>query len=187
MKSTVTTSGGKVALDTSPLAALRKELASAPSKRVHIGVLGGSDARSGDESQGYVPGNAEIGLAHEYGVIGGLSPLKMPGQSKQPAKASSRSLPERSFLRMPIISRLPKAIDGQGRETWRQFILTNGVTPTLKLLGILGEGIVQDAFKTGGFGLWPKLKRATIRRKGSATILVDKAELRQSITSRVIG
>jgi hypothetical protein len=182
-----TTSNGRVAINTDGLGALRRELALAPSKRVHVGVLGGNDARNGDESKGYIPGNAEIGLAHEYGVVAGASPYVAKGVSKRPTKAPGMNLPERSFLRMPLITRLPEAILKEGRQAWRNAILTKGVVYALRNLGALAESVVQDAFATGGFGTWVKLKASTIRRKKSSAILIDKAELRQSITSRVVG
>lgn len=186
---TAKTGSGSVSLNTDGLTALRKELAKAASKRLHVGVLGGKDARNGDESKGYIPGNAEIGLAHEFGVVGGVSPFKSKSQSKQPpsAKGMHVNLPERSFLRMPLMTKLPEAILSQGKAAWRKAIVEKGVVFALKNLGVIAEGIVQDAFATGGFGIWPKLKPYTIRKKGSAAILIDKAELRQSITSRVVG
>lgn len=187
MKRTTQTSAGSVAVNTDPLAVLRAELEKYKSKRVQVGVLGGKDARSGDESEGYVPGNAEIGLIHEFGVIGGKSPFVVPGQSKEPSKQGGRSLPERSFLRMPIISRLPLAIMKEGKQRWRDSIIRDGVVITLKRLGVMAEGLVHDAFATGGFGTWPKLSKYTIRKKGSAAILIDTAQLRQAITSRVVG
>lgn len=189
MNRTTKAGGGSVAIKTDALAALRAELEKNKSKRVQVGVLGGNDARSGDESGGYVAGNAEIGVAHEFGLIGGQLPQAVrakAGLSKEPAK-SGRSLPERSFLRMPVITQLPEAIKAQGKENWRKAILQKGVVFALKNLGILAEGVIQDAFKTGGFGTWAKLKPATIRRKKSDAILIDTAQLRQSITSRVVG
>lgn len=187
MNRTTTTKAGTVGINTDGLGALREQLAKASSKRLHVGVLGGNDARNGDESKGYIPGNAEIGAIHEFGVVGGASPFKQPGISKVPIKNPSINLPERSFLRMPLITKLPEAIIAQGRAAWRRAIIEKGVTFALRNLGVLAESVVQDAFKTGGFGTWAKLKKSTIRRKGSAAILIDKAELRQSITSRVVG
>lgn len=186
MKSTISTPAGKVVLNTDGLDALRKELAAAKSKRVQVGVLGGKDARLG-EGGGYVPGNAEIGLVHEFGIIGGQSPFKMKGVSKQPTKRASMNMPERSWLRMPLITRLPEAILEQGRAAWRRAILEKGVVYALRNLGVVAEGVIQDAFATGGFGTWAKLSRRTIKKKGSAAILIDSAQLRQSVTSRVVG
>lgn len=187
MKTVANKPGGSVALNTDGLEQLRKQLADAPSKRVQVGVLGGKDARSGDESAGYVPGNAEIGLVHEFGVTAGASPFKMPGVSKQPVKSPGMNLPERSFLRMPLITKLPVAIVAQGKAAWRKAIVEKGVVFALKNLGVLAEGVVQDAFATGGFGTWPRLSKFTIKKKGSAAILIDTAQLRQSVTSRVVG
>ncbi len=188
MNRTTRNGGGSVTVNTDPLAKLRTELQAAASKRVHVGVLGGKDARQDMPGQ-YTPGNAEIGAIHEFGITGGVSPLKVPGQSKQPAgkKGAHVNIPERSWLRMPVITKLPEAINAQSRAKWRDSILRDGVSATLKRLGILAEAVIQDAFATGGFGTWAKLSKVTIRRKKSAAILIASAQLRQSVTSRVVG
>lgn len=187
MKKSVTTKGGKVSIDTGPLAALKAEIAANKGKRVHVGVLGGNDARA-EEPGKYTPGNAEIGKVHEFGMIGGISPVPNPGESKQPEKKGRGvTIPERSFLRMPLMAHLPDAIKKTGKQFWRDSIVKDGIGKTLRRLGVLGEGVVQDAFATGGFGTWPKLSRRTIKAKGSAAILIDTAQLRQSVTSRVVG
>jgi hypothetical protein len=53
-----------------------------------------------------------------------------------------------------------------------------GVKSAVKLLGVMGEETVQEAFATGGFGQWPALRPRTIQRKGSSRILIDSAQLR---------
>ncbi len=102
-------------------------------------------------------------------------------------KGAHVNIPERSWLRMPVITKLPEAINAQSRAKWRDSILRDGVSATLKRLGILAEAVIQDAFATGGFGTWAKLSKVTIRRKKSAAILIASAQLRQSVTSRVVG
>lgn len=201
MNKSVTTSSGTVSVSTDGLSALRAELERAKSKRVHVGVLGGKDARA-EDGTGYVAGNAEIGMVHEFGVVSGYVRHKSrqvkPGQKRginETTKKPSMNIPERSFLRMPLIVKLPDAILAQGRDLWRKAILNRGVTFALRNLGVLAESIVQDAFATGGFGAWAALSQSTINRRlkksngkiGRMAILVDSAQLRQSVTSRVVG
>lgn len=137
--------------------------------RVHVGVLGGFDSRSDDG-----PGNAEIGAAHEFGVV-------------------SHNLPARSFLRMPVINELPPALKATDRELWHKAIVKEGIRGALALLGAYALDVIHLAFETGGFGFWQALKPATIRRKlkkgrgsGSTTILIDTAQLRQAITAELV-
>lgn len=149
--------------DTDALARLRTEMKDHASARVEIGVFADRDGRTDPES------NASIGLDHEFGKFTGKYPI-----------------PERSFLRMPIITKLPEMIMNAGKEGWRRSILEKGIIHTLKFIGILAEGAVQAAFASGGFGRWPKLSAYTIREKGSSAILIDKGELRAAINSRVV-
>ena len=61
----------------------------------------------------------------------------------------------------------------------------DGEDKILELLGVYGESIVQEAFETGGFGTWEPLSQETVEAKGSNSILIDTAQLRRSITSKV--
>jgi hypothetical protein len=69
---------------------------------------------------------------------------------------------------------------------WLRRIRMTGVKSAVKLLGVMGEETVQEAFATGGFGQWPALRPRTIQRKGSSRILIDSAQLRKAVTSRVV-
>ncbi len=110
--------------------------------------------------------NAEIGAEHEFGVV-------------------SRHLPARSFLWMPLSLHLNDAIQAKASVFNRLMSLAE-IPKMYATLGILGENVVQAAFQTGGFGQWQKLSQETIDRKGSEKILIDTAQLRKSITSRVV-
>lgn len=162
MKKVTRTSAGSVSINTMGLRRVIEDLKKTRRARAHVGVLG-----SGVRLQSTLT-NAEIGLEHEYGVI-------------------TRNLPERSFLRMPLISKLPQAIAAAGAAAWRKAIVEKGVLNALGNLGALGEHVVQEAFATGGFGFWKKLSARRIREKGSSVILIDTAQLRQTIDSRVVS
>lgn len=101
----------------------------------------------------------EVGARHEFG----------------------EGVPVRSFLRVPfsikndeikqyIANRFKAVYEGSDAEK------------ELGLIGEKGKQISHDAFSSKGYGTWEDLKPATIRQKGSSTILIDKGILRASIT-----
>ena len=165
-KRRTTMQAGYVQVDDELLQKIKADFAKNGKARVHVGVLGGFDGRQSKE--GEAAGNASIGAAHEFGVI-------------------SRNLPARSFLRMPVITQLPAALSATDKQLWHKVIIKKGVIGALELLGAYALDSIHLAFETGGFGLWQKLKRATIRRKKSSAILIDTAQLRQSITAEIFG
>lgn len=173
--------GGSVTMSTDKLAAISDDLKRHKKSVAQVGVLGSHSARSPFPGEETGLTNADIGKDHEFGnpnnVIDG-----------HPAP-----LPQRSFLRMPLFSKLPDAINKLGRDKWRKLILEDGLIMALSNLAVLGEDVVQQAFETRGFGTWVPLAGITIRRKrekGRAAdpvaILIDSAQLRQGVTSRVI-
>ena len=103
----------------------------------------------------------EVGEKHEFGI----------------------GVLRRSFLRAPLIQQqktVNKAID----KGWKNIL--NGKTTAIKelnILGIVGQNISVDAFKTGGYGKWEDIKQSTKDNKGSDEILMDTGKLRQSVTS----
>ena len=101
-----------------------------------------------------------IGAIHEYG--GGNNP-------------------ERSFLRVPFQEKESEV----GGEILRQFeAVAEGrrdVKTSLGRVGARAVNIVKEAFRTGGFGKWPKLNPATVERKGFDDILEDTRVLRNSV------
>ncbi len=147
----------EVKLDLTNLVALRKELGKKYSTKV--GILGSKDARDGGS-------NATIGLAHEKGV-------------------ASKNLAPRSWLEMPLIEKLSGAIKEIGQDVFDGLNKKN-INQFFKKLGILAEGIIQDAFDTGGFGKWKKLENSTKKKKGFDKILIESTQLRKSVSSEVV-
>jgi len=108
--------------------------------------------------------NAAIGAAHEFGTS---------------------KLPQRSFLRVPLADHLPKEVVDAGlldKDVVLDVIKSKSVVPWLKKVMILCEGIVSDAFDTGGFGKW---KPSNMENKKNKQTLVETQQLRNSITSEV--
>lgn len=139
-----------------------------PPPQARVGILGGKDARKAAQGEKAVPGNAEIGAAHEYG-------------------SPSKGIPQRSFLRVPISDHLQKKMDGSGlftEDTTKQVINSKSVVPWLKTVAILAEDIVKEAFQTKGFGKWAPWKIPGYTSK-TGDILVDTTQLRDSIVSEV--
>ena len=127
-----------------------------------VGVLGGKarDSKGGNATKT----NAEIGAAHEFGT---------------------EVLPQRSFLRVPISDNLDKAMENSGaldKKVLDEIIKSGSVAPWLKKIAALAEGIVLEAFATGGFGKW---KPSDMTYKKNAQTLVETHQLRDSITSEV--
>lgn len=124
-----------------------------------VGVLGDKNKRAGKANS-----NATIGAKHEFG---------------------SAELPQRSFLRLPISENLQKYLDKAGafdEEAVKRVIASGSVKEWVKLMAIVAESIVADAFATGGFGKW---KPSNMAFKKNHQTLVETQQLRNSITSDV--
>ena len=160
----------KVTFDIEKLLAIRAEMKKR--YRARVGVLGQKNSRDSGEK-----GNADIGLAHEMGVL-------------------SRNLPRRSFLEMPLTLKMPEYAATFGASLMKA-IDSGNLKPAFISLGIQGEQGVQAACASGGFGVWPALKLSTLYRKHpkgfsrftkehNDQILIDTGQLRRSITSDVV-
>lgn len=150
-----------VKLNTRPLDKLIKAL-KGDMPMARVGVLGDKDARS----KGNATSNATIGAKHEFG---------------DPAE----NLPMRSFLRVPISENMQPALDNSqafDKDAAKKVIETGSIVEWVKKLGVLAEGIVADAFATGGFGKW---KPSNMENKKNQQTLVETQQLRNSITSDV--
>lgn len=125
-----------------------------------IGILGGGTRTKGSVS------NAEIGLAHEFGTS---------------------KLPMRSFLRMPLTTKLFGDMKASGmfkKKVVESLVEEKGgVIKYLKAVAVIAEGVVQKAFDTGGFGEWPA---SNMKNKKNKQTLVESTQLRRSITSEVV-
>lgn len=110
--------------------------------------------------------NASIGALHEFGV---------PGK-----------LPMRSFLRVPISTKLRLELENSGAfkdAALKEVIKSKSMRPWLESVVNLALKIVSDAFDTGGDGKWPKWSKGYSNNTGQ--ILVDTQQLRNSITGEV--
>ena len=144
--------------DLSQLRDLTKQIKIATTHEVNIGIA--QDVGQYQNGEKIV----DVGRKHEFGI----------------------GVTRRSFLRMPFIVK-QKTIDKAIAISWKK--ITDGKSTALKefgILGIIGQNISKDAFATGGFGKWEKLKPATEKAKGSAEILLDTSKLVQSITNWVV-
>lgn len=129
-----------------------------PSARV--GILGSTASRGGGG-----PTNAEIGAVHEFG---------------------NSTHPVRSFLRMPLTTFLGKQVEKSGmfsKDIADEMIKKQSVVPVLEKVAVIAEGIVLEAFDTGGFGTWAPWAPGYMNNGGQ--LLVDTHQLRDSITSEV--
>ena len=146
-------------LDTKGVDDLLKAMSDLPS--IKVGVLGPKDRRNVTTDS-----NATIGLEHEYGLNG---------------------KPMRSFLRMPLIKALGPALEKSHaftRDVLQKVLRDKSIVEWCKKIAIEAEGVIADAFDTGGFGEWPKWKNPNYTNN-TGMILVDTQQLRNSITSEV--
>lgn len=124
-----------------------------------VGILGTKNSRTGK-----VNSNATVGAAHEFGTS---------------------TLPQRSFLRVPITDNLQHECESAGafdKDTLKAVIAQGTVIPWLKKIALIAEGIVIGAFDTGGYGKW---KPSNMTHKKNKQTLVETQQLRNSITSEV--
>lgn len=125
---------------------------------IQVGILGGGQQRSGKNTVS----NATIGSYHEFGTS---------------------KLPRRSFLREPISDQLPSRLENSGafdKEVLKKVMESGDTIPWLEKIAVLAEGIVADAFDTGGFGKWIP---SNMKDKKNQQTLVETTQLRNSITS----
>lgn len=130
---------------------------------VKVGVLGSTDAREGEPIT-----NAQVGLKNEFGSV-------------------SENIPARSFLRMPLETKEKELEQTFSQPDVKKMILKGDIKGAMTELGFTAEKIIDDAFKSRGFGSWKPNAPYTIAKKGSSEPLIDTSQLRRSITSKVVG
>lgn len=149
-------------LDTRGLDQLIKALKKATTLG-RIGVLGPKTVRSAvDNKDGLT--NAQIGAFAEFGT----------------SKA-----PQRSFLRIPLMTEFQKELSKSGafdKEALKAVIAAASFTPWLKKAAIVAEGVVLGAFDSGGYGKW---QPSNMQYKSNHNTLIETQQLRNSITSEV--
>lgn len=129
---------------------------------VKVGVLSNSNSRDDGNS------NATIGLKHEFGSF-------------------SERIPRRSFLRFPIEYQAREIVSKwtKIKNKFSKDLVNGSLKDVMAKLGVLAEIAIQEAFASRGFGQWKPNSYFTIKQKGSASPLIDTAELRKSVTSKV--
>lgn len=128
---------------------------------VKVGIMGTKNARNDGNNMS----NARLGAIHELGF-------------------PPSNIPPRSFLKMPL-ARQSSQILKQASAGMLQLLADGKTMQVLARLGIACENAIQEAFASGGFGVWKKLKPQTIQHKGSDAILIDTGQLRRAISSKV--
>ncbi len=116
---------------------------------------------------------AGLGAVHEFGT-------------DKAGRNRNTKIPERSFIRVPLETGQDD-IEKSVAPKLQKLLEAGDIKGIFELIGIAGEARVQEAFETGGFGLWEDIKEATKDAKGSDAILINIGTLRQAVTSRVGG
>lgn len=145
---------------------LLKALKSSRLPRARIGILGESGQRvvSSEQPAEAPVTNAQVGAFHEFGT------------SKTPV---------RSFLRVPLMQHLNERLEKSkafDKKAVRAVMAAGSLVPWMQKVCVIAEGIVQEAFDTGGFGEWPP---SEMDGKKVKQTLVETQQLRNSITSEV--
>jgi len=126
--------------------------------KARVGIMGDSDHRDDGLS------NATIGAIHEFG----------------------HGVPQRSFLRVPLIDGLNEAVkDSITPDDLTAIVDNKSLVPLIRKIGIVAEEVVGKAFDTGGNGKWPKWTTPGYKNL-TGKLLVDTQQLRNSITSVVV-
>lgn len=151
------TADNKVIIRNKKLKTLISILEDKTKERIRIGIIGSSSQRSDD------PSNAEIGVKHEFGLDG---------------------MPERSFLRMPLILKYEKALLSAGflrkkNEIIKKALSEGGLRELFEKMAAIGKDVISEAFETGGYGFW---KKSNMKYKKNKQTLVETTQLRDSIS-----
>lgn len=127
-----------------------------------VGILGSSAVRAGD---GEVS-NYDLALIHIFGTLDG-------------------KIPPRDFLRFPIEYKDKELLAFMEKRA--DILLKDGDAERFfRAVGAFGQGVVQEAFATGGFGQWPPNAPSTIAAKGGKdSPLIDTGALRKAVSCDV--
>lgn len=107
------------------------------------------------ESDGVTP-SALVGAAHEFGL----------------------GVPERPFLRNTIRDQMPKYVRVNRVNLVKILHGKESINGALGILGAIAVGDVRRTIDTNDYELSPK----TIKRKGSSQALVDKGQMKGSVS-----
>lgn len=153
-----------VKYDASGLKTLTRQLGELAPMRAQVGLFRETAGRVNDP--GRVSENPSLGAIHEFGD-------------------PKHNIPARSFLVMPLMTQFGKLVASRAASVL-YLLRTRGAKRLLAFLGVMGEEVVQESFATRGWGQWPALKIATIKRKKSSAILIESAQMRKAVSSRVV-
>lgn len=151
---------------------LKRQVDELAKSRVQVGLF--ADTASRTAEPGRIASNPHLGAVHEFGLS--YSVL---------GNGATITIPERSWLRMPLSMYLGPEIEAKG-ESWIWLIITRGAKRTLSHLGAIAEDVIQEAFNTAGWGAWPSLAKITKDRKGNARILIESSQMREAVSSRIV-
>lgn len=176
MRQDIRFNSGRVRLDTTNCDKLQKQLGR--HLFVRIGILGKHALREGDAAS-----NADLGAVHEFG-------------------SALRNIPARSWLRMPLMVKLPGIFKSVGQRLINQMTLDN-IKTLYQELGARAQKAIDQAFATSGFGFWKpnklpyaklrkgKIKMSTYKKastkekKEFSRPLIDTGEFRKAVDSDV--
>ncbi len=150
-----------VKLNLKKLEDILKIIKNASGFKIRVGIIGDKAQRS----DGGGPNNATIGTFHEFGTS---------------------TLPERSFLNMPLRDHFPNALaqtDILNEDSLRKMSEEKSILPLLKQVAVVAEATVLEAFDTGGFGSWPP---SDMKNKTNHQTLVESTQLRNSISYEIL-
>lgn len=131
-----------------------------------VGIMGAKDARAFSHTG--EPSNATLGVIHEFGTLDG-------------------KIPARSWLRFPLEYKAKDIIKFLKSKEVKKMLIQGKVKEVYKRLGLVAEGIIQDAFATNGFGQWKPNAPSTVAAKGSSAPLIDSGQLRAAVSSEVVS
>ena len=163
-----------VTLNLDGLHTLQRQAEELGGLRAQVGLFQETAGRSVKRA-GRLDNNPQLGSVHEFGLSYSIL-----------STGATVVIPPRSWLRMPLALHLTKSIRESGALFWFTKLHTLGPRRMLQHLGVVGEEIIQEAFRTGGYGFWKKLRPQTAKKKGSTKILIESAQLRKAISSRVV-
>lgn len=157
------------------LRTLQTRLAELEKRAVKIGLLASTAHRTPTESD-RINHNPSLGAIHEFGLS---YTVRKTG--------STVTIPERSFLRMPLTQHFGEVTFKSG-ASWADILMLRGSLAVLQQLGKAGERTIQEAFDTKGWGQWPPLSKLTIwkKKRNRTAILIETEQLRRAITSQVV-
>lgn len=152
-----------------------------------VGILAATTGRDNSNlapgSTGKDASNADVGFANEFGSVTGYVAI----DARTGKKIHGAEIPERSFLRMPLMDHLEDKAALIGAGVVSSLVGDDTPKGATDALGLAAVSTVREAFATQGFGQWQENSPATIAFKGGqANPLIATGQLRDSITSQTV-